>query len=99
MLHHFNFFRSYTVSDQAPKRLIMQTLARAAIERDRAFEDEDQGEAVPGQGTPLLNEARMNTVGRRNQLVNAINSPAGSVRQQDHKDSPRYRVNLIIMSS
>ena len=42
--------KSFTVSDSVPKKLIMNTLARAAIERDRAMEDglEDAGsELVP----------------------------------------------------
>ncbi len=36
------FGKAFTVAEAAPKRLIMQTLARAAIERDKAMEEEDQ---------------------------------------------------------
>lgn len=74
------FGKSFTVSDPTPKKLIMNTLARAAIERDRALEDEDEGEAVellPG-ATTTLNESRLNTVQRtraRQQQQQRTNSP------------------------
>ena len=35
------FGKTFTVHDQAPKKLIMRTLARAAMETDRALEEED----------------------------------------------------------
>ena len=36
------FGKSFSVSDPTPKKLIMNTLARAAIERDRAMEDGEE---------------------------------------------------------
>jgi len=45
------FGKTFTVHDQAPKKLIMRTLARAAMETDKALEEEDmywlKGEAGP----------------------------------------------------
>ncbi len=59
--------KSYTVSDARPKKLIMSTLARAAIERDKEMEEAEQ--ALPAaptpQATPAVNESRMNTAARR----------------------------------
>ena len=52
--------KSFTVSDSAPKKLIMATLARAAIERDRAMEDDEDDE-----GAPLNPDvSRLGTIGR-----------------------------------
>lgn len=48
------FGKSYTVSEAAPQRLIMSTLARAAIERDRAAEEEEARPLLP-PGTPGTN--------------------------------------------
>ena len=53
--------KSFTVNDSAPKKLIMATLARAAIERDRAMED-DEGD---DEGAPLNPDlSRLGTIGR-----------------------------------
>ena len=43
--------KSFTVSDSVPKKLIMNTLARAAIERDRALENDEMMEPLNPDGT------------------------------------------------
>ena len=35
------FGKTFTIHDQAPKKLIMKTLARAAMETDQELEEED----------------------------------------------------------
>ena len=35
------FGKTFTIHDQAPKKLIMKTLARAAMENDQELEEED----------------------------------------------------------
>ena len=70
------FGKAFTVAEANPKKLIMNTLARAAIERDRALEDDggDESErllAASAQATPALNESRMGTV-QRNKAGSAV---------------------------
>ncbi len=70
--------KSYTVSDARPKKLIMSTLARAAIERDKEMEEAEQ--ALPAaptpQATPAVNESRMNTAARRAPAAASVGSPS-----------------------
>ena len=55
--------KSFSVSDSVPKKLIMNTLARAAIERDRAMEEGE--ELLPLESTA----SRMNTMSRASPAV------------------------------
>ena len=47
------FGKTFTIHDQAPKKLIMKTLARAAMENDQELEEEDtywlRGETPNGE--------------------------------------------------
>jgi hypothetical protein len=47
--------KAFTVAEEGPKRLIMNTLARAAIERDKAMEVGEEGEA--GEREALLHQS------------------------------------------
>ena len=67
------FGKAFTVAEEAPKKQIMNTLARAAIERDKALEDDEDAvaaEAEERQG--LLSECRE---GADSRLRNAATSP------------------------
>lgn len=77
------FGKSFTVSDSAPKKMIMNALARAAIERDRAQEEEDAGGAG-ATSARLLGEAR--TLPR----PSACASPAMSAKQVAFDAGQRY---------
>ena len=52
------FGKTFTIHDQAPKKLIMKTLARAAMENDQELEEEDtywlRGETPNGEILLLL---------------------------------------------
>ena len=58
------FGKAFTVAEPHPKKMIMNTLARAAIERDRAMEEEEELLSAANNRTPAMNESRMNTVQR-----------------------------------
>ena len=71
------FGKAFTVAEEAPKKQIMNTLARAAIERDKALEDdEDAGATAEAAGAEerqgLLSECRE---GADSRLRNAATSP------------------------
>ena len=68
------FGKAFTVAEEAPKKQIMNTLARAAIERDKALEDdEDAAEAAGAEERQgLLSECRE---GADSRLRNAATSP------------------------
>jgi len=57
------FGKTFTVHDQAPKKLIMRTLARAAMETDKALEEEDmywlKGETGPQAPTKVSGTGTM----------------------------------------
>ena len=57
------FGKTFTVHDQAPKKLIMRTLARAAMETDKALEEEDmywlKGETGPQAPTKVSGAGTM----------------------------------------
>ena len=67
--------RTFSVTDSAPKKLIMNTLARAAIERDRALDE-------PSEDERLLQSPNTATLARQKKpriVTNAQqNSPQGS---------------------
>ena len=52
------FGKTFTIHDQAPKKLIMKTLARAAMENDQELEEEDtywlRGETPNGESGSLM---------------------------------------------
>ena len=52
------FGKTFTIHDQAPKKLIMKTLARAAMENDQELEEEDtywlRGETPNGEFSGIL---------------------------------------------
>ena len=59
------FGKSFSVSDATPKKLIMNTLARAAIERDKAMEDGEEMQLLPGKDQDA-DGSRLNTIQRNN---------------------------------
>ena len=69
------FGKSFSVSDPTPKKLIMNTLARAAIERDKAMEDGEQMQLLPGKDFDN-DGSRLNTIQRnnRNNISTASNN-------------------------
>ncbi len=74
--------KSYTVSDSQPKKLIMSTLARAAIERDRAMEEaEGEGGADANAGT-AARRTKANAVSS-----GAAQSPARQVTFEEDRPS------------
>ena len=86
--------RTFSVTDSGPKKLIMNTLARAAIERDRALDE-------PGEDERLLQSPNTATLARQKKArVNNVTANSPSTRpkvtfhegqQQDQgSNSPRY---------
>ena len=71
------FGKSFTVSDPIPKKLIMNTLARAAIERDKAMEDGEEMQLLCSGGRDQTDFAgsRMNTMSRNRHNI-VMSSPA-----------------------
>ena len=68
--------RTFSVTDSAPKKLIMNTLARAAIERDRALDEPSEDEM-----SKLLQSPNTATLARQKKptrIVTVQNSPQGS---------------------
>ena len=58
------FGKTFTIHDQAPKKLIMKTLARAAMENDQELEEEDtywlRGETPHGEVVVIYTRAIFN---------------------------------------
>ena len=67
--------RTFSVTDSAPKKLIMNTLARAAIERDRALDEPSEDERMLIQSPNMATLARQKKPAR---IVTVQNSPQGS---------------------
>ena len=68
--------RTFSVTDSAPKKLIMNTLARAAIERDRALDEPSEDERLLVQSPNTATLARQK---KPRIVTNAQqNSPQGS---------------------
>ena len=70
------FGKSFSVSDPTPKKLIMNTLARAAIERDKAMEDGEEMQLLPGKDFDN-DGSRLNTIQRNNR--NNISSASNNI--------------------
>ena len=67
--------RTFSVTDSAPKKLIMNTLARAAIERDRALDEPSEDERLLVQSPNTATLARQ----KKPRIVTIEqNSPQGS---------------------
>ena len=80
------FGKAFTVAEATPKKLIMNTLARAAIERDKAFEE---GEC-DGEQNPLI-ESRSGTA-QRSRANNRVAFRDGN------NASPRFVLMVLILS-
>ena len=100
------FGKSFSVSAATPKKLIMNTLARAAIERDKAMEDGEEMQLLPGKDQDP-DGSRLNTIQRNNRNATSSNNTmiGGSKQRVTFEDidggssslplianSPRYRV-------
>lgn len=86
------FGKSFTVRDQAPKKLIMNTLARAAIERDREMEDEGICEA--GEDVVLIEAGTAQRRMRGNKVTFNEASHAHSEVVDRMPASPRIQVRI-----
>ena len=73
------FGKSFSVSDATPKKLIMNTLARAAIERDKHMEDGEEMQLLSGKDQE--NDAsRLNTIQRNNRNTSSAANTLGKQR-------------------
>ena len=64
------FGKSFSVTDPTPKKLIMNTLARAAIERDKAMEDGEEMQLLSGKEHEDSHDgSRLNTIQRNNTIT------------------------------
>ena len=77
--------KSYTVSDAHPKKLIMSTLARAAIERDKAMEE---AEEAAGSGEECLGNSSTAARRARNTGGGTQQSPARQVTFEGDSNRP-----------
>ena len=76
------FGKSFSVSDATPKKLIMNTLARAAIERDKHMEDGEEMQLLSGKDQDH-DGSRLNTIQRNNRNANsAANNVVGVGKQR-----------------
>ena len=75
------FGKSFSVSDATPKKLIMNTLARAAIERDKHMEDGEEMQLLSGKDQEN-DGSRLNTIQRNNRNANAGTNTIGGVGKQ-----------------
>ena len=76
------FGKSFSVSDATPKKLIMNTLARAAIERDKAMEDGEEMQLLSGKDQDP-DGSRLNSMARNNRNASSnINTMPGSGKQR-----------------
>ena len=75
------FGKSFSVSDATPKKLIMNTLARAAIERDKHMEDGEEMQLLSGKDQEN-DGSRLNTIQRNNRNASAATNNSGGVGKQ-----------------
>ena len=76
------FGKSFSVSDATPKKLIMNTLARAAIERDKAMEDGEEMQLLSGKDQEI-DGSRLNTIQRNHHnSPTCTNTLTGGVKQR-----------------
>ena len=82
------FGKSFSVSDPTPNKLIMNTLARAAIERDRAMEDGEEMQLLHSakEQTEFVGTggSRLNTIQRTS--ANAMSGGVGSKQKVTFED-------------
>lgn len=75
------FGKSFSVSDATPKKLIMNTLARAAIERDKAMEDGEEMQLLSGKEQDI-DGSRLNTMQRNHHNPSSCTNTLTGVGKQ-----------------
>ena len=90
------FGKTFTVHDQAPKKLIMRTLARAAMETDKALEEEDMywlkgetGYQAPGKMSSTGTMMRVHASPSLNKRAEGMDGAEMSPRKAGGQRSPQ----------
>lgn len=83
------FGKTFTVHDPGPKKLIMRTLARAAMETDRALEEEDMYWLKGDTPTGKINGASTNTIMRVHASPSLNKKGGAGADEGDSNQSPR----------
>jgi hypothetical protein len=88
------FGKTFSVTDSAPKKLIMNTLARAAIERDKALDCDEASHLLPGNASQKQQcdgAQNTNTMGRQKvTFVEEVDGSNGPKNEVLAANSPRY---------